>query len=543
LNSQQGTGAGLLDDLLAKIGALEPDRQQTIAQELVAATREQVWFPNPGPQLQAWDCDADELYYGGQAGGGKSELGLGLALCAHRRSLVLRRFNKDVASLVDRCVEIVGDDKGLNRSSPITWRRPDDRMIEFGGVQMEADKERYKGRPHDLKFFDELPDFTEGQYTFIIGWNRSTIPGQRCRVVAAGNPPTRPEGLWVIKRWAAWLDSKHPRPAKPGELRWYSTTDEGEDIEVDVADLLRDEEGIAYTVLDGKRLYCRSRTFIPATLSDNPDLLKTGYQASLDALPAHLRSAYRDGNFHAALRDDDWQLIPTHWITAAQARWKPDGWREHRMTAMGVDPAGGGSDAAEIACRYGGWFAPLVTIKGPETADGSRMAARVIMHRRDNAPVVLDSGGGYGGSYALRLKDNGVDAVAFNGANATAAHTNDSAGLAFVNRRAEAYWRFREALNPDQEGGSIIALPPDDELKADLAAPHWELTRTGIKLEAKEDIRERIGRSPGKADAVCLSLSEGDKAVKRKLRGGGPNAQPPQVNRGFAALKSRGRPR
>ena len=58
------------------------------------------------------------------------------------------------------------------------------------------------------------------------------------------------------------------------------------------------------------------------------------------------------------------------------------------------------------------------------------------------------------------------------------------------------------SLIPIRKAGSRIALPPDDELKADLAAPHWELTARGIKLEPKDDIRKRFGRSPSKGDAV-----------------------------------------
>jgi hypothetical protein len=53
-------------------------------------------------------------------------------------------------------------------------------------------------------------------------------------------------------------------------------------------------------------------------------------------------------------------------------------------------------------------------------------------------------------------------------------------------------WRFREVLDPDQPGGSEIALPPDDELKADLASAQWELTARGIKLKPKDEVRERI---------------------------------------------------
>src|SRR5204863_7004207 len=50
-----------------------------------------------------------------------------------------------------------------------------------------------------------------------------------------------------------------------------------------------------------------------------------------------------------------------------------------------------------------------------------------------------------------------VPATAFNGASESTEVTRDGAKLAFYNRRAEVWWRFREALDPDQEGGSAIA--------------------------------------------------------------------------------------
>jgi hypothetical protein len=137
--------------------------------------------------------------------------------------------------------------------------------------------------------------------------------GQRCRVVCAGNPPTRPEGLWVNQYWGAWLDPNHPNPAKPGELRWYVRGPNDEDIEVD---------GRGPHAFDWakKPLLARSRTFIPSSLADNPDLTRNDdYEAMLDSLPIELQRAYRDGDFTVGISDDDWQVIPSAWIEAAHA--------------------------------------------------------------------------------------------------------------------------------------------------------------------------------------------------------------------------------
>jgi hypothetical protein len=182
------------------------------------------------------------------------------------------------------------------------------------------------------------------------------------------------------------------------------------------------------------------------------------------------------------------------------------------MTAMALDPAGGGRDSAELARRHGGWYAELISAKGQETADGSATAAMVVRYRLDSAPVIVDVGGGYGGGVTVRLKDNGIEPVPFVALWESIEKTKDGS-LGFANKRAEAWWKFREALDPDQPDGSAIALPPDPELRADLCTPTWKLTARGILLESKDDIRKRLGRSPGKGDAVVMCWSEGNAAA------------------------------
>jgi hypothetical protein len=58
----------------------------------------------------------------------------------------------------------------------------------------------------------------------------------------------------------------------------------------------------------------------------------------------------------------------------------------------------------------------------------------------------------------------------------------------------------------DPERGQKLALPPDQELLSDLTAPRWTMTMQGIKVEPKEDIVKRLGRSPDCADALVLAI-------------------------------------
>jgi len=432
-----------------------------------------------------------------------TDLSLGLALTAHNKSLVLRRTNKEAEGLVERLAGILNTRDGWHSQQGV-WRFKD-RTVEVGGCQLEEDKQKRKGIPHDLIAWDEVSDFSESQYTFVNAWNRSVVPGQRCRIVAAGNPPTRPEGLWVMKRWAAWLDRRHPRPAKEGELRWYTTTNDEFQDEVEV-------DGPGPHMLPGydKPVLARSRTFIRSRLSDNPDLAATDYDAVLDALPKELRDAYRDGKFNESLRDGAFQCIPTDWVMQAIARWTPQPPYGVPMCAIGLDIAQGGHDFTVAAPRHDGWFAPLIKVPGRETPNGAKAAGFVMSIRRDGAVIVVDLGGGYGGACYEWLKENGAGVVGYIGAGATTSRTVDKQ-LTFKNKRSQAYWQFREALDPGQPGGSPIMLPDDRNIIADLCSPVFVVGPRGIELETKEDVCKKLGRSPDDGDAVVMAWSTGNK--------------------------------
>jgi hypothetical protein len=487
---------------------LPPDELKALDAEIIAQTKGVRWFPSPGPQTDAYFSKADVLLYGGEPGGGKSQLILGLAFNCHERSLIMRRQYGDLERLIEDALKINGSREGFNGSPPPRLRISDTQIINFRAAQRVGDEQGTMGQGRDLLGIDEATHFAESQIRFLMGWVRTETPGQRCRTVLATNPPLTAEGMWVNKMFAPWLDPNYPFPAKFGELRWVISDEEGKDEWVDGP--------YAARVVGGKTVRPMSRTFIPAKVSDNPYYAASDYERQLLAMPEPYRSQLM-GGFKTTFKDADFQVIPTSWLDAAQARWKPEGFRDFAMTAMGFDPAGGGKDAAELCWRHGGWYAPLISAKGDETADGSAAAATVIRYRRDNAPVIVDVGGGYGGAVKLRLTDNGIVHVGFNGAERSLKRTKDGQ-LHFVNKRAEAWWKFREELDPDQEGGSVIALPPDPELKADLAAPTYQVGARGLQIEDKDSLRKRLGRSPGKGDAVVMAMEAGNVA-QRRLRG------------------------
>lgn len=410
---------------------------------------------------------------------------------------MFRRVFPNMRSIIERSREIynasgVDHSRDSYNESLHIWRLSSGRVIEFAAIQYEKDKTNFQGRPHDLYVWDEVTEFTESQFRFVNGWNRTTRPGQRCRVVATGNPPTSPEGEWVVKYWSPWLDPTHPNPAQPGEIRWFIVID-GKDAEVDSDTLV---------VIGGEILEPRSRTFIPALLDDNPYLKDTGYRSVLQNLPEPLRSQMLKGLFGVTTQDDEWQCIPTSWIDEAQKRGASGDKPSVTLRAVGVDPSRGGKDEFTIAKLYGNWFAPLVTHAGKDVKDGIVGAMRVTEAMETNAPVWLDVIG-IGSSVYDQLKVlSGFQVTPVNVGVATAA-TDKSGRYRFANLRSQIMWQFREALDP--ASGEDIALPPDPQLRNDLRAAHFSIVGGKIKVELKEDIKARIHRSPDRGDAVLLA--------------------------------------
>lgn len=496
-----------MSDLLAlveKYAGLPPDRKEAIKAAALEATAHMKWIPSLGPQTAAYESQADCLLYGGEPGGGKSQLILGLAFNCHERSLIMRRQYGDLGRIIEDALKIHGSREGYNGSPPPKLRVSDKQIIDFAAAHRVGDEQGQMGKGRDLLGIDEATHFAESQIRFLMGWNRTDTPGQRVRTVLATNPPLTAEGLWVVKMFAPWLDPTYPRPAKDGELRWVISDEDGKDLWVNGHDDIR--------VINGNPVRPTSRTYIRAKVSDNPYYAATDYQRQLDAMPEPYRSLLM-GGFQTSFKDAENQIIPTAWIKLAQERWKPQKPEGVPMCAMGVDASGGGDDPMVIARRYDGWYDHLIKVPGkdiPVDRIGPHCAGIVVSHRRNGALVTIDMGGGYGGSMHDHLKGNEVEVCRYLGAEKTTRRSRDGK-LKFFNVRTAALWTFREALDPAQPEGSPIMLPDDPEMVADLAAPTFEMTPNGLKAEPKEDVCERLGRSTDSGDAVVMAWWSGAK--------------------------------
>lgn len=502
----------MLEEILKAYNNLPQEQKESLKKDAIAATKAMAWIPNPGPQTQAYFSKADILLYGGEPGGGKSSLLLGLALTQHRRSLIMRRQYTDLGHLLEEAKKFNGGKQGFNGSPPPQLSRPDGRLLDFGAAARVGDEEHWQGNPHDFIGVDESTQFAEIQIRFLMGWLRSAEdPNQRKRVVLATNPPLSAEGLWVTEMFAPWLDDKFINPAEPGELRWAVLGPDDKEMWVDGPEPVWMEH-------KGKFVEPKSYTYIPASVKDNPYLAETGYDKQLDNMPEEIRSILM-GGFKTSFKDALNQIIPTEWVRLAQQRWKPVKPQDIPMCAMGIDASGGGNDPMVIAPRYDGYYPELIEIPAkdiPQDKMGQTQAGHVVANRRENADIIIDLGGGYGASMYEILKENGLEPKGYKGAEATIKRSRDGK-FKFTNTRSAALWMFREALDPGQPSGSPIALPPNNKLLADLTAPTYTVTPNGIKAESKEDVCKRLGRSTNDGDAVMMAWFYGPKEITHAL--------------------------
>lgn len=482
--------------------------------ELDQLLGELVWLPHPDnrPQWQAYSSPAFETLYGGAAGGGKSDLILGLARTMHGRSLLLRRSFPDLErSLISRSLEFYGESAYYNSTKHV-WNI-DGRRIEFGHMetvgtpQTPKDEAQYASAQYDFIGFDQLEQFPQYAYEFMLSRARS-VSRKRIRMMATANPVG--EFIdWIMQRWRAWLIDE---TAKPGELLYYKRDEFGNDIQT-----TEDDHDAV------------SRTYIPAGLSDNP-YLTDGYRRILNSLPEPLRSALLKGNWKASLVDDAYQVMPRAWVRAAMQRWTekiPDSEKDKPLV-IGDDMARGGDDSMVLAPRKGYWFDKLKRYPGREITSGAKATKPLIDFLLLNGDKVTDKNIEYKDDNLIlpiiesRVVVNidviGIGASAYDtarvhGINARpinfseGSDTTDETGtLQFVNKRAECHWKFREALDPTKN--SKVMLPNDSELEADLCSARWIPQSNGIKIEDKKEIKKRLGRSPDSGESVILSWAD-----------------------------------
>jgi len=198
-------------------------------------------------------------------------------------------------------------------------------------------------------------------------------------------------------------------------------------------------------------------------------------------------------------------LIPNEFLHEAIGRHIPENAYKHMAKVMGIDVAGDGPDSHCIAIRQGIGCSYINKIHDLSERDLAGFTARLINKEKPDM-VFIDHTGGYGTELLSRLREQGFRNV--RGINFGSKATDPNH---FPNIRSEMFHTLRDWI---VDGG---ALPDDEDLSQELSVLSVEEGPTGkAMLVKKDDIRELIGRSPDKADALALTFAA---PVRRQTQG------------------------
>ena len=312
----------------------------------------QTYQPQPGPQTDLETTIATEILFGGAAGPGKTTGAIGALRGRFKlrgyQAIVFRRSSPELANAIARAKEIYRDGRATGKFAFAACApHPLSRFVQHGGggvmhfgawgsklifahCHKDDDYLAHMGQEYDDLVFDEAPDFTRAQYENLISRRRGIVSGIVRRAIVTANPPeeSQPGNEWIRQKWAPWVDREcvvetwegldeggndasgmyHPpkvvrlvglpkrqdeqgnprTPAKSGQILFVTKDASG-------------TERFSAEPFIWNGASASPRTFIAATLRDNPALL--------DANPEYLQSLRNlDPVRRQQLEEGDWTV-------------------------------------------------------------------------------------------------------------------------------------------------------------------------------------------------------------------------------------------
>lgn len=253
--------------------------------------------PQPGPQTEFLECDADIAIYGGAAGSGKTFAVLMEPIfhlhVRHFGAVIFRRNStmvRNQGGLWDTSLQIYTHPriKGIPKETPLEWDFPAKTNVKFAHLQYESDVLSWQGAQIPLIIFDELTHFTRSQFFYMLSRNRST-----CGVKPYIRATTNPDAESWVREFIDWYidpDSGYAIAERSGKIRWFIMLNDKIIWADSKKELIEQYPGCLP----------KSFTFISASIYDNKKLLEIdpGYLANLHALPRVERERLLNGNWN-----------------------------------------------------------------------------------------------------------------------------------------------------------------------------------------------------------------------------------------------------
>ena len=211
------------------------------------------------PQAEFILLDCDEALYGGAAGGGKTDAILMGALrwvnYPGYNAIIFRKTlqdHKKPDGLIARTHEWLGNTEARWNGQDYKWTFPSGATLSLGYMDIDEDVYHHQGAAYNYIGWDELTQFKQWQYQYLISRNRRL---ENCCIPLQIRSATNPGG-----RGHTWVKQ--------------------------------------YFIIEGQKY---GRVFIPALLDDNPYLDRRSYELALSKLDPTTRKQLREGSWEAAV--------------------------------------------------------------------------------------------------------------------------------------------------------------------------------------------------------------------------------------------------
>jgi hypothetical protein len=251
-----------------------------------------LWEPTDRQKVMM-KCMADERFFGGAKGGGKTEGGLGdwllqMALCRRvgelAKGVFFRRSYNELDEVIQRTQLLFPRIGGVWKEAKRKWEFPGHGVLLMRFIEKDSDAMKYQGHEYNWINFDELGNYpTPFAYNQMLSCLRNPSQAPK-RMLASGNPGG-PGQAWVKRRW---ISGK-----KPDVIYVYKNT-------IKINTVITEVE--------------TSRCFIPSKVSDNKYLMDNDpkYVGRLASLPEHLRRAFLEGDWDVSVGQVFGELSDEH---------------------------------------------------------------------------------------------------------------------------------------------------------------------------------------------------------------------------------------
>jgi len=474
---------------------------------------EVVHKPQPGAQEDFLATSAQEVFFGGEAGGGKSWALLQDFLYdagnPNANGIFFRSTFRDLEDIIFKSKDHFAGFGAEYKEAKHLYIFPSGARFRFSHLQHVNDIFTHAGQEYTHIDWDEICHFPRLPYTYLFSRLRTTDPTINTRVRTTGNP----DGVGVL-----WVKARFIDKLKPYEIGFFTTQNDRDiratpamEKELFVIHNLPSKDRFEALIKRPELMRYISRQWIPTKRAENLALMKANpqYESMLDQLPEKQQRAYKLGKWDVT--DRKWQVIATEWWIRALSG---DVEKVGNNGAVGADYAESGDKCCTVSGR-GNQVQRIIDYPGMKTHEfAQKVWDEHHLYGKYQCLTGVDSVGPGVGVYH-KLDDMGlgdrIEGCRWKDDAFSSRYEKLALKLHFNNWRTQAIWLFHD----DMEAGNIDLHLLQEEhnfydnlhlLQEEALIHTYKIDNGVVKIISKEELRkeEYLGRSPDRFDALVI---------------------------------------